>query len=213
MLAKKSKVAFKSVGVPRRNLSAAFSALTSFYCRERTANWADDLWFDNCFRTRKPLALHWTGTGSLYFFFLFSAFDYKKKIITFWQTVKSAGIAGQQSCCLSILPLPAAPGKPSLCWANFSSSCCPVGPPRHSLSTSTCPSLTLNMLHQPPLLHTTSLWGMALFLKENLLIFHWHCTPEQSFCSTGGSEHIKTMNSIPKLIPCPVWLVTQTGKC
>lgn len=166
--------------------------------------------------------LLYTGQALVHsiFFSYFQPLTKKKKIyITFWQTVKSAGIAGQQSCCLSILPLPAASGKPSLCWANFTSSCCPLGPPRHSLvalppwlSTSTCPSLTLDMLHQPPLLHTTSLWGMALFLKENLVIFHWHCTPEQSFCSTGGSEHIKTMNSSPKLIPCPVWVVTQTGK-
>lgn len=77
--AKKSKVAFKSVGIPRRNLSAAYSALTSFYSREKTANCrTDDLWFDNCFRTRKPLALHWTGTSLLYFFSYFQPFTIKK---------------------------------------------------------------------------------------------------------------------------------------
>lgn len=87
--AKKSKIAFKSGGVPRRNLSAAYSALTSFYSTERAANCgADDLWFEKCFRTKKPLALHWTGTGLLYFFFLFSAFHYKKKILHFGKQLR-----------------------------------------------------------------------------------------------------------------------------
>lgn len=197
--------------VPRRNLSAAYSALPSFYSRERTANYrADDLWFDNCFRTRKPLALHWTGTGLLYFFFLFSAFDYKKNVLYFGKQLRVQELlvsspAASASCLCQRLS-----GNPSLFWANFAGSCCPQGPHRHSLvavppwlSTSNSPSLTWKMLqtapHQPPLLHTTNLWGMALFLKENLVIFHWHFTPEQSFCPRGGSQHIKINKFYPQI--------------
>lgn len=49
-------------------------------------------------------------TGPALFCFIFSYFQPLtiKKIITFWQTAKSAGIAGQQFCYFSILTLPAA---------------------------------------------------------------------------------------------------------
>lgn len=69
-------------------------------------------------------------------------------------------------------------------------------------------SLTLKVLHQPLLLHTTSLSGMALFLKENLMIFHWHSTLEQSSCPIGGSWHIKNNEFYPQinsLFPFELW--------
>lgn len=40
---------------------------------------------------------------------------------------------------------------------------------------------------------------MALFLKENLMIFHWRSTSEQSFCPIGGSQHIKNNEFYPQI--------------
>lgn len=217
--AKKSKAAFKSVGVPRRNLSVAYSALTRFYSRERTANCrADDLWFDNCFRTRKPLALHWTGTGLLYFFFpIFSLFYKKKNLLRFGKELRVQEWLVSSPAASASRPCQRLSGNPSLFWANFSGSCCPQGPHRHSLvavppclGTSNNPSLPWKVpsasfiaLYQP--LSN----GIVSPGKPHHFPLAFH--PWAVLLSYSGSQHLKITNSIPKVIPCPVWVVTPIG--
>lgn len=120
--------------------------------------------------------------------------------------MKSAGTAGQQSFYFSSLALPAAFRRATSSARALQVAA--VTKPHSGLCTprpgTPVPLACLwgrskQSSHWPSSLHTVNLWEIPLFLKENLVIFHWRVpSAGQHLCPHSGSQGVEDNKPYPQ---------------